>query len=132
MENIKCKDCIHRPIFNGKKVVPLQNIYGKDDMTCSFLCDDGYYNRMPADHFFCFSGEKRKLAILVKDMTMPTSCDKCPFFDTMVDGICSLLHKEYDFNEVGLRMDECPLVVVEEKEIDDQKVLIEVAEKEND
>lgn len=63
---------------------------------------------------------------------MPTSCDKCPFFDTMVDGICSLLHKTYDFNEIGLRMDECPLVVVEEKEIGGQKVLIEVAEKEND
>ena len=132
MEQITCKDCIHRPIFNGKNVVPPQNIYGKDDMTCPFLCDDGYYNRIPSDHFFCFSGEKRKFAILVKDMTMPTSCDACPFFDTTVDGICSLLHKEYDLREIGLRMRECPLVVVEEKEIGDQKILIEVAGKEND
>ena len=129
MEIIYCKDCIHRPYIENEKVKEPKDIDGYTDYTCPLCCDDSYYNRMPADDFFCAYGEKRKYAILVKDMTMPTSCDKCPFFDTMVDGICSLLHKKYDLRGIGLRMRECPLMVVEEKKISD---LIEVAGKENE
>ena len=99
---------------------------------CITMDDDSYYNRMPADDFFCAYGEKHKFTILIKDMAMPTSCDECPFFNNMVYGICSLLHKEYDLREIGLRMRECPLVVVEEKETGGQKVFIEVAGKENE
>ena len=134
MEIIKCKDCIHRPIFNGKEVVPPQNIYGRDDMTCSFLREDSYYNCMPSDHFFCFSGEKKKFAVLLKDYTMPTCCDNCDCFDISGDyPFCLLTHHStgYNFDYLNKRMDDCPFVIVEEKEVDGQKVLIEVAGKEN-
>lgn len=135
MEIVTCKDCIHRPLLKNNKVIAPQTIYSTEDIVCPFLCDDAYYNRMPADHFFCFSGEKRKFALLIKNMTMPPYCDECSCFDISGDyPSCLLTHHStgYNFNYREKRMDDCPLVAVEEKEVGGEKVFIEVAEKESD
>ena len=57
-EVVRCKECIHRPIieFDKIKAPKIEDIY--DDLTCPFLCDDTYYNRMPKDDFFCAYGDK--------------------------------------------------------------------------
>ena len=57
-ELVRCKDCKHKP--HTKE--PDGDGYGFDitadgDFTCPFLCDDGYYNRMPSDDFYCSYGE---------------------------------------------------------------------------
>ena len=135
MENIVCcRDCIHRPIRKNDKVVAPCTIYGTEDLTCPFLCEDSYYNRMPADHFFCLYGEKSKFALLIKNMTMPRCCDECPCFDCDGDYPFCLLtcHPiSCDFNYLSKRMNDCPFAIVEEKEVGGQKTYIEVAGKEN-
>lgn len=60
-ELVRCKDCKHRPTPDekGRGIAP-----GADDCydfgvdrTCPWLCDDGYYSRIPPDDFFCAYGE---------------------------------------------------------------------------
>ena len=57
---VHCKDCKHKP--HTKE--PDGDGYGFDitadgDFTCPFLCDDGYYNRMPSDDFYCSYGKRK-------------------------------------------------------------------------
>ena len=134
MEIIYCKDCVHRPYIEDEKVKEPKDINGYTDYTCPLCCDDSYYSRMPADDFFCAYGKKKKFAVLLKNYTMPACCDSCDCFDISGDyPFCLLTHHStgYNFDYLNKRMDDCPLVVVEEKEIGDQKVLIEVAGKES-
>lgn len=61
VEVVRCKDCIHRPIryYGEKPDAPyLDEDCGYRDYTCPYLCDDDYYNRMPADDWFCNHGER--------------------------------------------------------------------------
>jgi DNA-directed RNA polymerase subunit RPC12/RpoP len=60
---IRCKDCAHRPIVRDRSRTYGFGIGGPgelgfEDTTCPFLCDDGWYNRMPDDDFFCGYGER--------------------------------------------------------------------------
>lgn len=61
-EIIRCKDCKHKPY-------PSDN-YNFDNGDCGFeiifpdyrcpcQCDDGYYNRIPDDDWFCGNAERR-------------------------------------------------------------------------
>ena len=61
-EIIRCKDCKHRPVTNDN--------YDDDEWDCGFniefpdykcpcQCDDGYYNRLPDDNWFCGNAERR-------------------------------------------------------------------------
>lgn len=61
VEVVRCKDCIHRP----------SRIYGAEDERegfnlefpdgwCPMQCEDGWYNRMPRDDFFCGYGERKE------------------------------------------------------------------------
>lgn len=61
VEVVRCKDCKHKP--HTKE--PDGDGYGfditaDDDFTCPFLCDDGYYNRMPSNDFYCGYGERKE------------------------------------------------------------------------
>ena len=62
-ELVLCKDCKHRPVEVGSCIEgPLKDNAKDDwdrDYTCPFLCDDCYYSRIPADDFYCASGEKK-------------------------------------------------------------------------
>lgn len=62
-EIIRCKDCKHKPY-------PSDN-YNYDNGDCGFeiifpdyrcpcQCDDGYYNRIPDDDWFCGNAERRE------------------------------------------------------------------------
>ena len=61
-EIIRCKDCMHRPVVN--------NNYSNDERGCGFdiefpdykcpcQCEDGFYNRLPDDNWFCGNAERR-------------------------------------------------------------------------
>lgn len=55
---VRCKDCKHRP------EVEEEYINGFDikfpDYVCPCQCDDGFYNWMPKDYWFCADGERRE------------------------------------------------------------------------
>ena len=59
---IRCKDCKHRPVTNDD--------YDDDEWDCGFnikfpdhkcpcRCDDGFYNWLPDDNWFCGNAERR-------------------------------------------------------------------------
>ena len=56
---VRCKDCKHRP----KR---LEEVGGEGfnlefpDYKCPCQCDDGWYNWMPDDNWFCGNGERKK------------------------------------------------------------------------
>lgn len=56
---VRCKDCKHRP----KKICE-DDHEGLNlefpDWRCPCRCDDGYYNWMPDDNWFCGNGEKEE------------------------------------------------------------------------
>lgn len=61
---VLCRDCKHRPVVTDEShpygfglACPKEGAY--QDVTCPYLCDDGYYNRMPADGWYCADGERR-------------------------------------------------------------------------
>ncbi len=66
---IRCKDCKHKPYLAKRKFDGVEAIFrplkenpeyeGEEDMTCPFLCDDCYYDRVPLDDFFCAYGEAK-------------------------------------------------------------------------
>ena len=63
VEVVRCKYCKHKPHTKESD----GDGYGFDitadgDFTCPFLCDDGYYNRMPSDDFYCSYGERKEQA----------------------------------------------------------------------
>ena len=55
-ELIHCKDCKHRPKSDAKTT-------GFDvefpDHVCPCQCEDGYYNWIPGDDFYCARAERR-------------------------------------------------------------------------
>lgn len=64
VEVVRCRDCKHRPVVTDEShpygfglACPKEGAY--QDVTCPYLCDDGYYNRMPADGWYCADGERR-------------------------------------------------------------------------
>jgi hypothetical protein len=63
VEVVRCKNCKHRPVvvnpsrpYGSGLAGPGSDPFGRDE-TCPYLCDDGYYNRMPRDDGFCNLGE---------------------------------------------------------------------------
>lgn len=59
---IHCKDCKHRPVTNDN--------YDDEEWDCGFniefpdhkcpcQCDDGWYNRLPDDNWFCGNAERK-------------------------------------------------------------------------
>jgi hypothetical protein len=63
VEVVRCKNCKHRPVvvnpsrpYGFGLAGPGSDPFGRDE-TCPYLCDDGYYNRMPDDDGFCNLGE---------------------------------------------------------------------------
>ena len=54
---VRCKDCIHRPYINGE----YENGFSIEfpSNVCPCQCDDGWYNWMPADDWYCANGERR-------------------------------------------------------------------------
>lgn len=61
---VLCRECKHRPEKEyGRIVAPKDaDAYadGYMDYKCPFVCDDSWYNRMPADDDYCSRGEKRE------------------------------------------------------------------------
>lgn len=59
-EIIYCNACKHRPVVTDPDHPYGFGVSGPDwDQTCPFLCDDPYYNRMPADDMYCGLGEEK-------------------------------------------------------------------------
>lgn len=63
VEVVRCKNCKHRPVvvnpsrpYGFGLAGPGSDPFSRDE-TCPYLCDDGYYNRMPDDDGFCNLGE---------------------------------------------------------------------------
>ena len=56
-ELIRCKDCKHRPTINGE----YENGFSLEFPTsrCPCQCDDGWYNWMPDDDWYCANGERK-------------------------------------------------------------------------
>ena len=61
-EIVRCKDCKHRPVTNDN--------YDDEEWDCGFniefpdykcpcRCDDGWYNRLPDDNWFCGNAERK-------------------------------------------------------------------------
>lgn len=60
VEVVRCKDCKHRPVVVNPGKPYGFGLEGPDyDEICPYLVDDGYYNRMPEDDWFCHFGEKK-------------------------------------------------------------------------
>ena len=54
---VRCKDCIHKP----EKDTDYENgfdIYFPD-YVCPLRCEDGWFNSMPTDNWFCANGERK-------------------------------------------------------------------------
>lgn len=59
VEVVRCKDCVHRPsrIYGAEDEREGLNLEFPDDW-CPMQCEDGWYNRMLGDDFFCEYGEE--------------------------------------------------------------------------
>ena len=60
-EIVRCKDCIHKPRYRDPDDLIKND--GFDiifpDSICPCQCDDGWYNWMPKDNFYCACAERR-------------------------------------------------------------------------
>lgn len=56
-ELIRCKECRHRPKRIEEDDSDGFNLEFPDER-CPCHCDDGWYNWMPADDWFCGNGER--------------------------------------------------------------------------
>ena len=56
---VTCKECKHRPKRVEEDERDGFNIEFPDDR-CPCHCEDGWYNWMPADKWFCGNGERRE------------------------------------------------------------------------
>lgn len=58
-EIIRCKDCIHKPTITSDFY---ENGFDIEfpDFRCPCRCDDGWYNWIPEDDWFCGNGERKK------------------------------------------------------------------------
>lgn len=57
---IYCKECKHRPAKEYGRIIAPKDADGYTDYNCPFVCEDPWYNRMPADDDYCSCGEKRE------------------------------------------------------------------------
>ena len=57
---VLCRDCKHRPARKDGRIRAPEDADGYTDYKCPFVCDDSWYNRMPADDDYCSHGEKRE------------------------------------------------------------------------
>lgn len=57
-ELIRCKDCKHRPTIDGE----YENGFSLEFPTsrCPCQCDDGWYNWMPKDDWYCANAERKE------------------------------------------------------------------------
>lgn len=59
---VYCKNCIHRPFlsedYNSESWDAGYSIIFPDYI-CPLQCEDGYYNKMPKDDWFCGNGEEK-------------------------------------------------------------------------
>lgn len=58
-ELVRCKDCKHRPILNGKFRNGFDLEFPMHECPCECY-DDGYYSWMPKDDWFCPNGERKE------------------------------------------------------------------------
>lgn len=58
-ELVRCKDCKHRPKIDGE----YENGFDLEFPTskCPCQCDDGYYNWMPNNDWYCANGERKEI-----------------------------------------------------------------------
>ena len=69
-ELIRCKDCKHRPHKNkdGYIMPPRVQVgvyaWGEpeydDDKSCPYVCEDGWYSRIPSDEQYCDRAEPKE------------------------------------------------------------------------
>ena len=57
-ELIRCKYCTHKPAITGNKGNGFDIEF--PDEKCPCQCDDGWYNWMPADDWFCGNAERKE------------------------------------------------------------------------
>lgn len=55
-ELVRCKDCKHRPIVIDSEGNGFD--YDFPDERCPCQCEDGWYNWMPRDEWYCANGER--------------------------------------------------------------------------
>ena len=55
---IRCKDCKHRPIVIDAEGNGFD--YDFPDERCPCQCEDGWYNWMPKDNWYCANGERKE------------------------------------------------------------------------
>ena len=56
---IRCKDCKHRPTVNGEYENGF-DIEFPNFMKCPCQCEDGWYNWMPKDDWYCANAERKE------------------------------------------------------------------------
>ena len=62
---IRCRECKHRPrrskeddlVYAPYNITEDGRVTEEEDSTCPYLCDNEYYNSIPADDFYCKYGE---------------------------------------------------------------------------
>lgn len=59
VELIRCKDCKHRPTVNGE-YEDGYDIEFPTFMRCPCECEDGWYNWMPKDDWYCANAERKE------------------------------------------------------------------------
>lgn len=57
-ELIRCKDCKHRPTIDGEYEDGFDINF--PDMRCPCQCEDGWYNLMPKDDWYCANAERKE------------------------------------------------------------------------
>lgn len=57
-ELVRCKDCEHRPKQIGEGTQGFNLEF--PDLGCPCQCDDGWYNWMPDDNWYCGNAKKKK------------------------------------------------------------------------
>lgn len=57
---VYCEECKHRPAKEYGRIIAPKDADGYTDYKCPFVCEDSWYNRMPADDNYCSCGKKRE------------------------------------------------------------------------
>ena len=57
-ELIRCRDCKHKPTIDGVYEDGFDIVF--PDMRCPCQCDDGWYNWMPDDDWYCANAERKR------------------------------------------------------------------------
>lgn len=58
MEIVRCKDCKHKPHLEGDFESGFDIEFPDDNCPCQ--CEDGWYNWIPEDDWFCADGERKE------------------------------------------------------------------------